>query len=229
MGPAMSLQSHLRRLRAQRLKSSPVERATITVCREHVPGQHSSFTGKVLIDRQRVGYLVDGETTAFDVEPGEHTVTVLLYKKGRFASLPGKPVASVQVWLDEGERAELVCGIRPEIVQRREQIEKEDLCHNLLLTGVTFVVAGIGWMLSPILWKATALLPLPESWIPVILKLTKPLALACWFGLLAAWAIGPVPRHRRSLRSDDSASKIAPLYYLEPPPPKSLSSLQGEL
>jgi hypothetical protein len=225
----MTLQAHLRKLRAHRLKSNPVERATITVCREHMPGQHSSFTGKVLIDGQRVGYLVDGDPTAFDVEPGEHTVRVLLYKKGRFASLPGKPVASVQVWLDEGERAELVCGIRPVIVERRSQIEKENLCHDLLLTGVASVAAGIGWMLSPFLWKAIVLLPLPGSWIPLISRLTKPLALACWFGLLAAWAVGLGPRNRRGLTREDSASKGDSLYYLELRPLKPVSSLVGEL
>jgi hypothetical protein len=225
----MSLQSRLRRLRAQRLASNPVERATITVCREHMPGNLSSFTGKVMIDGQRVGYLVDGEPTAFDVEPGEHTVRVLLYKKGWYASLPGKPVASVQVWIDEGERAELVCGIRPEIVQRRVQTEKENLCHNLLLTGVTFVAAGIGWMLSPLLSKAIIMMPLPGTWISVLSRLTNPHALAIWLGLLAAWAVGVSPRRHQSLTSDDSVSKIASLYYLERRLPKSLSSLPGEL
>jgi hypothetical protein len=220
----MSLQSHLKSLRAQRLTSNPVVRATITVCREDMPDQHSSFTGKVLIDGQRLGYLVDGEPTAFDVEPGKHTVRVLLSKKGRFASLPGTPVVSAQVWIDEGERAELVCGIRPEILQRRNQMEREQVCHSLLLTGVTFVAAGIGWMLSPILWKAIIILPLPGSWIPIISKLTKPLALACWFGLLAAWAVGPGPRNRRGLRYGDCVSETASLYYLERRTPKLLSS-----
>lgn len=194
-----------------------------------MPDQHSSFTGKVLIDGQRLGYLVDGDPTAFDVEPGQHTVRVLLYKKGRFASLPGKPVVSVQVSIDEGERAELVCGIRPEIVQRRNQIEQEQLCHSLLLSGVTSVAAGIGWVLSPFLWKLIVILPLPGSSIPILSKLTKPVALACWFVLLAVWAVGSRPRNRQSLTPDESGSKIASLYYLERRPPKPVASLQREL
>jgi hypothetical protein len=194
-----------------------------------MPGNRLSFTGKVLIDGQRVGYLVDGEPTAFDVEPGEHTVRVSLSKKGRLASLPGKPVVSVQVWIDKGERAELVCGIRPEIVQRRNQIEKENLCHHLLLTGVAFVAAGIGWVLSPLLWQAIITLPLPGSWIPAFHSLTKPVALATWFGLLGAWAVGAARRDRRDLISDDPVSKVASLYYLERRSPKSVASLQEEI
>jgi hypothetical protein len=227
----MSLQSHLKRLRAQRFLSSPVERATITVCREHVPGNFSSFTGKVLIDGHRVGYLVDGEPTVFDVEAGEHTVRVLLYKKGteKRVSLPGNPIATTQVQLDEGEHAVLVCGIRPEVVERRHQTDKEILYHNLLFTGVTFVAAGIGWMLSPILWKVIVILPLPGSWIPIVNKLTKPVALACWFGLLAAWAVGPTPRNRRGSIEDDSALNVASPYYIERRPSKPAANLDAEL
>jgi hypothetical protein len=193
-----------------------------------MPGKHSTFTGKVLIDGQRVGYLVDGEPTAFDVEPGEHRVRVLLYKKGGLASFPGKPVASAQVWVDEGERAELVCGIRPEVLLRRYQIEQENLCHSLLLTGVTFVAAGIGWVLSPFLWNVIVILPLPGSWVPIISKLTKPFVLACWFGLLAALAVGLGHRNHRSLTPEDSASKTASLYYLERRPLKPVASLVTE-
>src|SRR3954454_1696302 len=99
----MTFEAHLKRLRVQRQKQSNAERATITVRREDMPDYTESFTGSVLIDGHRLGYLVGGESTTFDIEPGVHAVKVTLLGRRKPTVPSGKAVASTSVSIGDRE------------------------------------------------------------------------------------------------------------------------------
>ena len=66
------LGEHLRTARAER---RTLDLATITVQRAESSAWPARFT-RVVVDGEQVGYLVGNEPRTFEVEPGEHTITV---------------------------------------------------------------------------------------------------------------------------------------------------------
>ena len=94
-----------------------IDRAAITIRRADVPAGVRRFTGRVLINGRMSGDLVGAEPRSFDVENGEHTVTVFFKRRPEILSSGRRPTASTSVSIDVGERVELVCGIRPDVVR----------------------------------------------------------------------------------------------------------------
>ncbi len=114
----MSLGRLAEKVRAARVDQRGADWATITVKHVKPLAAQRRFTGRVLIDSRMLGYLVHGEPRTFEVEPGEHTITIFYGRRPAILSSRSRAKSSVLVVLSPGERADFECGIKSEVAHR---------------------------------------------------------------------------------------------------------------
>jgi hypothetical protein len=141
----MSINCLSERFRAQRNKRRTLDRATIAVKRIEPSTGRLRFAGRVLVDCQQIGYLVGGEPRTFDVEPGEHTITVYFGRRPAILSSPGRAVSTTSVRLGAGERADFACGIRPEVARLWARARRATVIGVIVfVSGVDERLAAVG-------------------------------------------------------------------------------------
>jgi len=212
----MSIDRLSERIRIQLTERRAIAFATITVKRVDPSADRRRFAGRVRIDGQQLGYLVGGEPRTFDVEPGEHTITVYFGRKPAIISSRRPAMSTASVSLGAGERAEFACGIRPEVARQWAKVRRA------VAFRVTVCVAAIElvyWLITPNLRPAVALavfyLPVPGSLIPWCYRLVSPVLSVLWFVLLASWMVGRSTHLRRDESYEELLRRIGSPYYIE--------------
>jgi hypothetical protein len=144
------------RTRSLRAKRDHVEWSSISLEIQGVPIQRTRSCGVARIDKSLFRNLAAGEPTLFRVEPGEHTITVLL---SRWVKLPGyrdSARLSIQVDAVAGEQVKVVCGLRPAALEEWRAIRIARF-RSVLMFGVgSLLVVVYGWFLFAFLGSLLA-------------------------------------------------------------------------
>jgi hypothetical protein len=156
-----------------RAKLDQVEWCAISVEMDDVAEQSSRYAAVVRIDGGVAGDLIGGAARSFRVEPGEHTVVVRLRRRLWLRGCPQKAIVALQLDLEPGEQAKLICGVRPEArkAASRAQMAELDLFHHVC---IGFALAAlIGWAAFPVVHnlidRAAVRLRIPSFWVPFAL------------------------------------------------------------
>jgi hypothetical protein len=219
----MSLGRLAEQFRIARVNQRAADWATITVKHVGPLAEQHRFAGRVLVDCRMLGYLVNGEPRTFDVEPGEHTITIFYGRKPAILSSRSRAKSAVSVVLSPGERADFVCGIRSEVAHRWAQARRAGtnraLVRALVLLVVLYLIAMVGYLLAPYLRQGVALavfhLPVYGSLIPLGYRLVNPFVCACLFMMLAWWLARRTTHFPREETDEELLSRIGSPYYLE--------------
>lgn len=215
----MSLERMSEEFRKQRAKRRTLDLATITVKRVDLFAGQFRFSGRVLIDRQRLGYLVGGEPVTFDVEPGDHTITVSFGRRPAVLSSPGRAKCSALVSVGAGERAEFACGIRPDVVHLWVKARRAGAIRCAALAVPVGLAGGSGWFLAPYFQEVEAWavfhLPIPSSLIWLCYRLVSRVFTAFWFAMLARWIVSRLIRFPLDQTDEVLLSRIGSPYFLE--------------
>jgi hypothetical protein len=204
--------------RTGRFKQRAADRSTITVRRVDPPAGLHRFSGRVIVDRQRLGYLLGGQPRTFDAEPGEHTITVFFGRRPAILSSRGRATAAASFSLRAGERADFACGIRREVVHLWAQARRAREIHLAVIT-VAFVLAiGLNWLLGPYFREVAAWavlhLPIDGSLIPFFYRMVGPAFFGFWLAILNGWMLRRWP-HLRHTNDEALISRIGSPFYLE--------------
>jgi hypothetical protein len=219
----MSLEELCHRLRAERIERGAHGQASITVKRGDSPDRRRQFTGTVRVDNQQIGYLVGTEPRSFDVEPGDHTVTVHLGRRDRVPGARGKAVVSALVSVGPGEHVVLTCGVRPELAQKWAESTMTEARRGVLFAIVVYIFASLGWLLSPVLRQGVVAVvsyyfPATVAWLPLLLWLVSPLASGFYAAVAAGLLIGLWVQRNRKQTGGDLLSESGAPYYLQQQP-----------
>ena len=217
----MSLEELRRRFEAARLERGSQGQATIIVRRGDFPSRRRQFTGTVRIDERRIGYLVGREPRAFDVQPGEHTVTVFLGRKDRVASAPGRAVVSSSIVLEPGEEVVLTCGVRPEVARRWSRIYRSGGRSGVRFAIAIYLCAALGWAVSPFLQALVAAtivyyLPAIRGLIWPLSLIVSPIPSGFYAAMLGGYVIGRWSRGMSREPAEGLLPRLGSPYYLEP-------------
>jgi hypothetical protein len=214
----MSLARLAEQFRTRRFEQRAVDRATITVRRAKPFADQRRFTGRVLVDCNTFGYLVGGESSSFNVEPGEHTVTVMFGRRPVVFCRPGQARCSASVSLSAGERADLVCGVRPEIIHLWKRARRAWEIQVMFACAFAW---GLTWIATPHLREAVALvvqyLPVHGLLIPLSYRVVSPLFVQFCLTIFSCWML------RRWPQTNDTSdatllARIGSPYYIERSP-----------
>ncbi len=210
------------RLRANRVSRRAVERTMVTVRRREPPAGERRFSGRVIIDGNMHGDLIGDETRRFDVEPGEHTLTVRFARRPVIFSASSRAKAFASVSLIGGEQADFVCGIRPEVVRLWIDARRVRCLRAMVLVGGWYLAVGLAvglsWFIGPYVREAVALavihLPVNGPLIPLSYRLAGPLLAGFCLAILNGWTLR---RWRGLTDTSDEAllSRFGSPYYLE--------------
>jgi hypothetical protein len=215
----MSIDQLSARLRTQRTKRRTLDLATITVKRVEPSAGRRRFAGRVLIDRQQVGYLVGDEPRTFEVETGDHTITLYFGRRPAILSSPRRATSTASVSLGAGERADFACGIRPDVARLWAQAQTEATIRATVFAAAVGLSASAGSLLAPYLRQAVALalfrLPVYGPLIPICYALVSPVLCWSWFALLAGWIVRRSTDLLRDQTDEALLSRIGFPYYLE--------------
>jgi hypothetical protein len=164
-------------------------------------------------------YLVSGEAASFLVEPGDHTVEVLVFE-GRFGIYWQRRLArcNASVSLEAGEQIDLTWGTRSEIVHLWKSARGQWEVYMILYLVVCVLASGLGWLLGSYLREALALalwhLPNNGMLVPLAYRMIGPLFSAFWPLLLHFWVLHRWPEIKDT--SDKALlSRFGSPYYLE--------------
>jgi hypothetical protein len=164
------------------------------------------------------GYLVADEPRSFEVEPGEHTITVLFRKRPVIFWRPRSARCTASVSVSAGERVDLVCGIRPEIRHLWVLAQRARDIRWAALFVALQIALGLNSLAGPYLRDALALvvwyLPDHGMLIPLTYRMAGPIII--WLGLmlLNAWILRRWPQ-TRDISDATLLSRIGSPYYLE--------------
>jgi hypothetical protein len=215
----MSIDQLSARLRTQRTKRRTLDLATITVKRVEPSAGRRRFAGRVLIDRQQVGYLVGDEPRTFEVETGDHTITVYFGRRPAILSSPRRATSTASVSLGAGERADFAWGIRSDVARLWAQAQTEATIRATVFAAAVGLSASAGSLLAPYLRQAVALavfrLPVYGPLIPICYALVSPVLCWSWFALLAGWIVRRSTDLLRDQTDEALLSRIGSPYYLE--------------
>ena len=218
----MSLQHLSQQFRSERVKRKTVKLAILSVRRVGRFAGRRGFTGRVLVDRERVGYLVGSEPRTFDVDPGEHNITVFFGRRPAILSSRRMATSSVSVSLGPGERADFVCGVRSEVADLWAQARRAVAIQLSVFMFVLCLAGEAGSLLAPYLREAVALavyhLPVNGSLIWLFYGLASPFSCALWFEILALWIFRRSTHFPRDETDAELLSRIGSPYYLERSP-----------
>jgi hypothetical protein len=221
--PAMSLEELRRRFETARIERGSQGQATIIVRRGDFPSRRRQFTGTVRIDHRRIGYLVGRAPRAFDVQPGEHRVTVYLGRKDRVTSAPGRAVVSATITLEAGEEVLLTCGVRPEVARRWSRIDRSGGRNGVFFAIAIYLCAAAGWLIAPFLQglvAATIVYYLPGilGWIWPLSLIVSPIPAGLYAAVLGGYAIGRWTRGMSLELATNLLPRLGSPYYLEQQP-----------
>jgi len=215
----MSLERLSEQFRIQRVKRRTNSLATITVRRVGPPAGKPRHSGRVLVDRQRLGYLVGDEPMTFDVEPGDHTITVSFGRRPAILSSPGRTRSSALVSVSAGERADFACGIKPEVAHLWVRARRSGAIRCAVFAVAVYLAAVAGWLLAPYLRMGVALavfhLPVSGSLITLSYRLVSPFLSSFWFAMLTWWMVRRLTHFPRYETDEVLLSRIGSPYYLE--------------
>jgi hypothetical protein len=215
----MSLQRLSQQFRSHRVKGRTHNVAFLSVKRVGPFAGRLGFTGRVLVDRERVGYFVGCEPRTFDVDPGEHNITVFFGRRPAIFSSRGVAMSSVSVSLGPGERADFVCGVRSEVADLWAKARWAVAIHGAVFVFVLYLAAEAGSLLAPYLREIVALavyhFPVNGSLISLSYRLASPLLCAFWFEIVAWWIICQSTHFPRDETDEELLSRIGSPYYLE--------------
>jgi hypothetical protein len=211
----MSLGRLAEQFRTRRFEQRAVDRATITVSRAKPSADRRRFTGRVLVDRKTVGYLVGGESSNFYVEPGEHTITVMFGRRPVVFCRPGQAGCSTSLSLSAGERADLVCGVRPEIIHLWKRARR---AWGIQVMFACVFASGLTWIATPHLREAVALvvlhLPVHGLLIPLSYRVVSPLFVQFCLAIFSCWMFRRWP-HANNTSDAALLARIGSPYYIE--------------
>ena len=152
----------------------------------------------MFIDRKIFGYLVGGELSSFDVEPGEHTITVVFGRRPVILCRPGPARCSASVSVGARERADLICGVRLEIIHLWKRARRAWAIQGVFACVFALVLT---WLATPHLREAVALvvrfLPDRSLLIPLSYRMVNPFFVQFCLSISSCWLL------RRWLRSKD--------------------------
>ena len=225
----MSLEELRRRIAAARIERGSQGQATILVQRGDFPSRRRQFTGTVRIDQRRIGYLVGREPRAFDVQPGEHTVTVYLGRKDRVVAAPGPAVVSSSITLEPGEQVLLTCGVRPEVARQWSRIDRSGGRNGVFFAIAIYLCAATGWLIAPVLQALLAAtigfyLPGFRGWILPLSLLVGPVLAGFYAAALGGYAIGRWSRGMSLGHAEDLSPQLDSPYFLEPAPARGVGA-----
>ena len=216
---AMSLDCLSEEFRTRRAKRRSLDLAAITVKRAGPSAGLRRFTGRVIVDGQRLGYLVSGEPRAFEVEPGDHTITVFFGRRPEVFSSRGRASSSARVSLGAGERADFACGIRPEVVALWARARRAGLAHLFVFAFVVGLAQAGVWLLGPYLREAVAMavirLPVDGRLIPWFYRLVSPVSVPFWFAALNWWRVRRMTHFPWDVTDKTLLARIGSPYYVE--------------
>jgi hypothetical protein len=194
----------LSRLSAQyqtaRVTHRSIDHATITIRRVKPTIGQRGFSGRVLVDRHILGYLVADEPRSFEVEPCEHTITVLFGRRPVILCRPGSARCTVSVSLSAGERVDFACGIRSDISRLWVQARRAREIRLTALIAAFYCALGLNWLCGPYLREAVALVVWYLSdhglLIPLSYRMAGPIICGLGLAMLNGWMLRRWPQTR---------------------------------
>jgi hypothetical protein len=105
--------------------------------------------GDARIDHNLFRNLSGGQPTSFRVEPGEHTIEIILSRWFRLWKFRGGSTVFKHLDIDPGENVTLVCGIRSKAPEEWWRIRAARLRPVLLFLIGCLVAIGTGVILTP--------------------------------------------------------------------------------
>ena len=137
---------------------------------EVIPGLFRS--GRVLVDRHILGYLVADEPWSSKVEPGEHTITILFGRRPVILCRPGSAGCAVSVSLSAVERVDFACRFRPDISRLWVQARRTREIRLAALIAAFYCALGLNWICEPYLRQAVALVVwyLPDHGLLILFR-----------------------------------------------------------
>jgi hypothetical protein len=219
----MSLDQLRQRFRERRISGALRAPAKITIVRGDWPTRGRRFAGKVRIDDRMLGYLVGGEPRAFEVEPGDHKVTVQLARRDLVVSAPGSAVVTTAVSVGPDERVVLKCGVRSDVARHWALLNTFGVRRGVAFSLFLYLFAATGWLSSPGVqgWAADTFIryfPQQNGWIPWIQAVVGPLPLGFCMALLGGCLLGRLARGASPRAARELESRLGSPYFLEREP-----------
>ena len=126
-----------------------VEWSSIAVEMRGEPGENARSFGDARIDNSLFRNLTGGQPTSFQVEPGEHTVTIHLSRWFRLWKYRRPSTLAIQVAVKPGETVKLVFGIRPGAKKEWRNIRFARIRPRLVFLAGCLVATFLGFCVTP--------------------------------------------------------------------------------